>query len=207
MKHILCYGDSNTWGCVPELFTRYGVNERWPGVLQNLLGSEYHIYENGLNGRTTVFEDPIEEMRNGRSGFETTLMVNAPLDLIIIMLGTNDVKDRHNQTAWDIGWGVDLLVQLVRKQLNPAPEVLIASPIHLNDKFGSTLHGTVFSQESIRKSKELSAVYEKIAEVNGSHFIDCAPFAEAVGDGVHTSKEGHKGIAEGMFKKVKEILG
>lgn len=206
MKHILCYGDSNTWGCVPELFSRYEVGERWPGLLQQLLGEGYHIYENGLNGRTTVFEDPIEEGRNGRECFETTLMVNSPLDLIIIMLGTNDVKDRQNKTAWDIGWGVDLLVKIIKKELNPIPQILIASPIHIEETWGSTLHGTVFSPQSVAKVRELATVYEKIAQINGCHFIDCAPLAKAAGDGIHTSKEGHKSLAQGIYQKVKEIF-
>ncbi len=206
MKHILCYGDSNTWGYIPEKSTRYEVDERWPGVLQQLLGKDYHIYENGLNGRTTVFEDPIEEGRNGRECFETTLRVNAPLELIIIMLGTNDTKDRHQKSAWDIGWGVDLLVKIIKKELIPIPQILIASPAHLDQNWGSTLHGTVFSSTSVAKSRELSAVYTKIAELNECHFIDIAPLAKVTGDGVHLSKDGHKSIAKGMYEKILEIF-
>ena len=113
MKYVLCYGDSNTWGCTPETMARYEFSQRWPGVMQKELGSDFHVYENALNGRTTVFDDPIEEGRCGKSTLETALLMNAPLDLVILMLGTNDTKPRFNVSAWDIGWGMDLLIQYV----------------------------------------------------------------------------------------------
>ena len=211
MKYILCYGDSNTWGCVPAKFTRYEFAERWPGVMQALLGGGYHVYENALNGRTTVFEDPVEEHRNGKEGFEIALMSTAPLDLIIFMLGTNDVKDRHGQSAWDITWGMELLTQYVRKAKcgrgGGNPEILIVSPIHLNDDWGESLHYTVFSQTSIQKSKQLAEKYAFMAGMSGCHFLDAAQYAQANGDGVHMTAEGHKRLGEAIAIKVKSILG
>lgn len=211
MKYILCYGDSNTWGCVPEKFTRYDFNDRWPGAMKNLLGEDYHIYENALNGRTTVFEDPIEEGRNGRANFEVTLMQNAPIDLLIIMLGTNDVKNRFVKDPWDIGWGLDLLIAHAKKstcgKFAKAPEILISAPIHLNSDWGSTLHNTVFSPESIQKSEQLAPIYEVIAQRNGCHFLDASQFAYACGDGVHMTKESHAVLAKAMAEKVRQIIG
>ncbi len=211
MKYILCYGDSNTWGCVPVKFTRYDFNVRWPGYMKNLLGQNYHVYENALNGRTTVFEDPIEEGRNGRANFEVTLMENTPMDLFIIMLGTNDVKNRFGKEAWDIGWGIDLLISYVKKANcgvgGRTPEILIASPIHLSSDWGESLHHTVFSEKSIEKSKQLAEIYKFIAEKNQCHFIDASLFASAVGDGIHMSAEGHRALGTAMAKKVKEIIG
>ena len=115
MKYVLCYGDSNTWGCKPEDHERYEFYERWPGIVQKDLGDEFRIYENGLNGRTTVFEDPIEEGRCGKEGFLYLLESCSPLDAVVIMLGTNDCKLRFGMPAWDIGWGMDLLLQYVGK--------------------------------------------------------------------------------------------
>lgn len=211
MKYILCYGDSNTWGCVPEKFTRYDFNVRWPGYMKNILGEDYHVYENGLNGRTTVFEDSIEEGRNGRANFEVTLMQNAPIDLLIIMLGTNDVKNRFSKDPWDIGWGLDLLIALVKKSgCGPGgsdPKILVTSPVHLNSDWGNSLHYTVFSEESIEKSKQLSKVFQIIAKRNGCYFIDASHYACPCGDGVHITEEGHANLGKAMAEKVKEIIG
>ena len=210
MKYILCYGDSNTWGCVPEVFTRYDFPDRWPGVMQNLLGPEYHVYENAMNGRTTVFEDPIEEGRNGRVGLEKVLMENMPLDLIIFMLGTNDVKDRHGQSPWDIGWGLDLLIKISKNPMygrdGICPKILIASPIHINNDWGTSLHHTVFSEYSIKKVKQLAKVYEEIAKLNECEFFDCAAISSATGDGVHMSKDGHKALGTALAKTVRNLI-
>lgn len=211
MRYILCYGDSNTWGCVPAKFTRYDFQERWPGVMQAKLGAGYHVYENALNGRTTVFEDPIEEHRSGKEGFEIALMSTAPLDLVIFMLGTNDTKDRHNQSAWDITWGMELLTQYVRKAKcgrgGGNPGILILSPIHLNDDWGESLHHTVFSAQSIEKSRQLAKTYEFLATMANCHFLDAALYAQAKGDGVHMTAEGHKRLGEAVAQKVESILG
>lgn len=210
MKYILCYGDSNTWGCVPEKFTRYDFNVRWPGYMKNLLGDGYHVYENALNGRTTVFEDPIEEGRNGRANFEVTLMQNAPIDLFIVMLGTNDCKNRFAKEPWDIAWGLDLLISYVKKSEcgrdGGCPEILILSPIHISNEWGSSLHHTVFSEESIRKSKQLAEVYKVIAERNNCHFMDASKYASPCGDGIHMSEEGHASLGKAIAEKVLEIF-
>jgi len=210
MKYILCYGDSNTWGCVPELFTRYDFDVRWPGVMQNLLGPQYHVYENALNGRTTVFEDPIEEGRNGRANFEVTLMQNAELDLVILMLGTNDTKIRFQKQPWDIAWGLDLLINYIQKAQvgrgGGIPKILVAAPIHINSNWGTSLHYTVFDRESIEKSKQLAACYEFVAKRRGCAFIDSSSFAEASGDGIHMTAGQHRKLGQAMAGRVRELI-
>ena len=114
MKTILCYGDSNTWGAKPILKLgspdRYQYEVRWTTVLQNQLGNDYHIIAEGLNGRTSTFDDPIEGAhKNGKRYLFPCLETHAPLDLVIIMLGTNDLKSRLGLTAWDIACGTHLL--------------------------------------------------------------------------------------------------
>ena len=89
MKTILCYGDSNTWGLNPETLTRYAPDVRWPGILKQELGSDYAIIEEGLSGRTTVWDDPLEGYKNGKTYLSPCLNSHKPLDLVIIMLGTN----------------------------------------------------------------------------------------------------------------------
>ena len=98
MKTIMCYGDSNTWGCIPlagpQPPRRYGPAQRWPGVLRRELGDGYWIVEEGLNGRTTVWDDPLEPFRSGKELLAPCLMTHEPIDLVIVMLGTNDLKRR-----------------------------------------------------------------------------------------------------------------
>ena len=99
MWEILCYGDSNTWGYNPSTKERYDRYERWTGILQFTLGDEYHVIEEGLNGRTTVWDEPIEgEYKNGKTYLVSCLESHKPLDLVIIMLGTNDLKKRFSVT-------------------------------------------------------------------------------------------------------------
>ncbi len=105
MFEVLCYGDSNTWGADPAGGGRFSRDERWPGVLQKSLGDEYHIIEEGLGGRTTVWEDPIEGHKNGKEYLIPCLATHAPLDLVIIMLGTNDLKKRFSVSAQDVAFG------------------------------------------------------------------------------------------------------
>jgi lysophospholipase L1-like esterase len=210
MKYVLCYGDSNTWGCIPEVFERYDFSVRWPGIMQKELGNDFHVYENAMNGRTTVFEDPIEEGRNGRTGLEVQLMVNAPLDAIIVMLGTNDVKDRHGQSAWDIAWGVDLLLTIMQSAAygrdGKPPKILLVSPIHISDDWGTSLHYTVFSQESMRKVTELASVFKTVAKLHECAFFDAATVAEPVGDGIHMSEESHRMLGIALADQVRKLF-
>ena len=92
MKRILCYGDSNTWGFIPGTGERYPADVRWPGVLAALLGRGVHVVENGINGRTTAIDDPGYPCRNGKEGLGYALLAEKPFDLVILMLGTNELK-------------------------------------------------------------------------------------------------------------------
>lgn len=98
MKNILCYGDSNTWGYDAETKNRFPPDVRWTGILKRTLGEGYHVIEEGLNGRTTVWDDPIEGYKNGREYLIPCLESHRPLDLVIIMLGTNNLKKRFSLT-------------------------------------------------------------------------------------------------------------
>ena len=116
MKHIVCFGDSNTHGyCADpkdcaEGGNRYNEAERWPCLLQDLLGPEAKVLEEGLSGRTTVFSDPLHESMSGLEVIYSVLMSHEPVDLLIIMLGTNDTKERFNANAACIGIGMERLL-------------------------------------------------------------------------------------------------
>ncbi len=210
MKYILCYGDSNTWGCIPETFGRYEYDVRWPGVMHAALGEDYHIYENALNGRTTVFEDYIEEGRNGKVGLPVVLESSAPLDLVIFMLGTNDVKNRFSMPAWDIAWGMELLIQYVKRancgRDGKCPKILLCSPIELGTEWEKTRLGTVFSMESTQKSRELAEKYREIAKIHGCEFFEAGKVAKPSVDCVHMAPESHQELGMAIAQKVKEMI-
>ncbi len=137
MKNILCFGDSNTWGAIPikeqgKIF-RYPYEARWTTVLQNTLGSEYRVVAEGLNARTTAFDDEIEgRHKNGERHLFTCLESHMPLDLVIIMLGTNDVKSRFAKSSWDIACGAGRLLDIINHPPKPlvggTPKRLLISP-------------------------------------------------------------------------------
>ena len=122
MKTILCFGDSNTWGLDPITDGRHPYERRWTTILQRELGEKYLVIPEGLNGRTTVWDDPIELHKSGARYLPPCLATHAPLDLVIIMLGTNDLKARFSVPACDIAAGVGVLVDIVR-QSNCGPSV------------------------------------------------------------------------------------
>ena len=133
MRTILCYGDSNTWGYDPETGERFPEDVRWPGVLRTKLGDDYRVIEEGLSGRTTVWDDPIEGVhKNGRTYLGPCLESHKPVDLVTLMLGTNDLKTRFGSSASDIAQGAAQLSEMVsRSGCGPgggAPVVLLISP-------------------------------------------------------------------------------
>ncbi len=132
MKVILCYGDSNTWGYDPVTQDRFPVEERWPGVLAQELGAGYRVVEEGLGGRTTVWDDPIEGYKNGREYLIPCLETHKPIDLITILLGTNDLKKRFSVSAYDVAASAGVLIDVVQKSAagigGRAPEILLMAP-------------------------------------------------------------------------------
>ena len=135
MRSIVCYGDSNTWGYAtePRPDGRYGITERWPGVLRLALGADWQVNEEGLGGRTTVNDDPIDgPERNGRTYLLPCLLTHRPIDVFVIMLGTVDLKARFNKTAWEIAAGVGALVNIVKTTgVGPngsTPQILVICP-------------------------------------------------------------------------------
>ena len=135
MRHILCYGDSNTWGYTPGTGERHAPDVRWTGVLRRLLGEGWEVLEEGMNGRTTVFDNPMSPGRNGSAYLLTCLETHKPLDLVILMLGTNDLRFTD---AWGAAEGAAALVKSIRlynhmeesTHIFPGkPRILLIAPI------------------------------------------------------------------------------
>ena len=135
MKNILCFGDSITWGYNPETCGRFEFDERWTGVLQNELGAEYRIIEEGLNSRTTVFEDPFTPYQQYGTGMNVLPMIldtHAPLDVVVLMLGTNDLQTHRHNNAKSAAYGVSQCILQIMKSIagveGKAPKILLLSP-------------------------------------------------------------------------------
>ena len=207
-KNIMCYGDSNTYGESPEGKGRYPRHERWTGILQERLGPGYHIIEEGLNGRTSVWEDPVEGDKCGLRQLPSILASHTPLDLLIIMLGTNDLKHRFSATASDIALAMERMVktaQSIDNYTSDKPfQILLVSPAEVCPQ---TFLGEVFGDRS-GTTKEFPALYEAAARRCGVWFLDMAQYASPSPlDGLHFDRENHKKVAAAIEAKIRQILG
>jgi len=207
MVEVLCYGDSNTWGYNPLTKERYEKDERWTGVLQKTLGSDCHIIEEGLNGRTTVWDDPIEGYKNGKTYLIPCLETHKPLDLVIIMLGTNDMKKRFSLSAYDIAQGAGALVDVVNKsncgRMEKPPRVLLLAPPPL----GKLTEFAEMFEGGTEKSRRLSQHYKNAALEYGCEFFDTSTVIRSSDvDGVHLEKEDHEALGKAVAEIVKRIL-
>ena len=166
MQQVLCFGDSNTWGYNPENGERFPWGIRWTSILQQKLANkDIRIIEEGLCGRTTVFEDPLRQGRKGVSLFPTLLETHKP-ENIVIMLGTNDCKTVFSASPDVIGKGIRrLLIQA--RQYSADSRILLVSPIHLGEQVWKDEFDPEFSPESVEVSRKLTDVYRKIADEFG----------------------------------------
>lgn len=207
MKTVLCYGDSNTWGYDPASMTRFPRDTRWTGILRKELGDDYLIIEEGLNGRTTVWDDPIELDKNGATYLRPCIQTHKPMDLVIIMLGTNDLKTRFSLNAYDIASGAGVLVDIVKKSetgidQNP-PEILLIAPPPTIDMPDSDIF-----QGSSEKSLGFSKQYRKVANEKGCHFLDAGEHIESsLLDGIHFEAPMHRKLGLAVAAKIHEVLG
>jgi lysophospholipase L1-like esterase len=211
MKHILCFGDSNTWGYSPQDGSRFPPNVRWTGTLQKTLGADYNIIEEGLNGRTTFINEEGEDARPFRSGSDVFSMIlesHRPLDLVTIMLGTNDLKLEFNLSVEKIAQGVKELCEIVLSSeylIDNPPKLLLISPIHI----GSTIQPDQeeFFEQAREKSYQFAEHYQRVAEELGIHFLDAAKIVSpSDGEGVHWDADQHIKFGKVLAQKATEIL-
>lgn len=207
MKEILCFGDSNTWGWNPADKERFDRGSRWTGILQKNLGGEYHIMEEGLNGRTTVWEDPIELHKKGSAHLPPLLETHRPLDLVIIMLGTNDLKARFSVSAYDIARSVGTIIQIVQASGSGrgggVPGILVLAPPPLGRL---TEYADMFTGGT-EKSRQLGARYREVCEEHGAAFFDTAPVVSSSDiDGIHWEKGAHAALGTALAGVVGKLL-
>ncbi len=209
-KRILCFGDSNTWGANPMDGTRHPANVRWSGILQKELGDDYQIIEEGYNGRTTVFDDAVEGRMSGIKYFIPCLDSQSPLDLIILMLGTNDLKMRFGVEAETIAYGLKRYLDALQTtpMAGNKPKVLIVSPILIEDDYKKNgLFYDMFGEGARERSERFAKAYENFAKEARVYFMNAAKYAVASGyDGVHMEASEHEKLGKAFAVKVKEIF-
>ena len=202
-KNILCYGDSNTWGCVPGILTRHPENVRWTGVVSRILGPEYRVIEDGINGRSTVYDDPGNQCRNGLAGLGYALYRAKPLDLAVVMLGTNDLN-YTDLAGYRLG-----LTLLARRVLNAnaaypgsspvfpnGPKLLLVSPVTLTPEAEKYALSTHFAEMTEEAAKEL-----------GVPWFDAASVAEASPlDLCHMDAENHAKLGKALSDVIRGLL-
>ena len=207
MKTILCYGDSNTWGYDPASSDRFSRDVRWTRVLGRELGDGYEVIEAGLNGRTTVWDDPIDEYKNGKEQLIPCLTTHKPLDLVIIMLGTNDLKMRFSVSAFDIAKSAGVLVGMTQKSEtgldNGSPAVLLIAPAPV----GKLTDFAEMFQGAEAKSRKFPGHYRLIAEEYGCDFLDAGEIIVSSDlDGIHFEASEHQKLGKAVAAVVKNIL-
>lgn len=207
IKTVLCYGDSNTYGADPnDTYGRHPWPIRYPGRLQTLLGPGYHVVEEGMSGRTTVFDDPLEPERDGAADLSGALMTHSPVDIVILALGINDCKTHFHATPIVIAKGIERLCRIIKKggghrQKRP-PLVIIVSPVHALE--GVERSYVTFGPESVKLSQQLAPYFKEIADRQKALFLDAETVARASpADCLHMDRDSHLALADALAALIK----
>ncbi|MEJ7138250.1 SGNH/GDSL hydrolase family protein [Amphibiibacter pelophylacis] len=207
-RSLMCFGDSNTWGADPSAPVRFPRHVRWPGVLATLLAPQVHVIEEGLSGRTTCLEDPFTPWRRGSDALPMLLATHLPLDGIVIMLGTNDCKQRFGLPTIDIALGVAQLLKLVHQaECGPngaTPRVLVVAPppIVVAEPTRESFAGAP------ERSQGLAAAYATVAREAGADFLDAGQIIRSSAvDGIHFDADQHPKLAQAVADVVRGWWG
>ena len=199
---ILCYGDSNTWGHSGTSKNRYPINGRWTGRLEEKLGGEYEVIEEGLCGRTTDLNDDSSTFsnKNGLSYLPACLDSQSPLDLVILMLGTNDLKSKFNRSAQDIANSIDHLIEIIQ---TVTKKIILMSPPYVRE---DKLKPDTNFKGAGEKSHQLAGFFKEVAEKRGCNFVNIAEYVQSGdADGIHLEAEMHPIVAEVVYKEINKF--
>ncbi|MBO4689063.1 MAG: SGNH/GDSL hydrolase family protein [Clostridiales bacterium] len=228
MKTILCYGDSNTYGYDPKTGLRYPHDVRWTGHLQNILSAHiekgpasegpnaagtvtpseaFVVIEEGCNGRTTIADDPVEGWKNGLDYLRPCLNSHKPVDIVIMMLGTNDLKEIFHQTAAEIADHAGILVDTIRsftkEKQGFIPKIILVSPPLIGEGMPESVFARSFAPRAIGESKLFAQNYKRVADEKGCIFFDAASYIEpSEEDSLHLMPDAHRTLAEELAKVI-----
>ncbi len=211
-KHIVCLGDSNTHGYAADIndtqdkTNRFNEDERWTMLLQRELGDDYLVLEEGLGGRTTVFHDPLHEAMDALSVIYPILMSHERVDMLIVMLGTNDTKERFNASPVVIANGLDRLIKKAKSIdcWKDKANILIVCPPPIRKEFKEVFTEEWMGKECVEKSWALPPLYSRVAENNSTLFLDAQECEFNTLDCMHLTRSGHRRLASLIAPVVKE---
>ena len=207
MKTILCYGDSNTYGYQPGTGSRYAPDVRWTGVLAHALAGKYRIIEEGCNGRTTVFDDPLEGWKNGMDYLRPCLHSHRPVDMVILMLGSNDLKEVFHASVEDITQGVETLLDIITdfmtEKQGKSPKIILVSPPEVGPAIEKGDFGYAFTASAVQRSKQFGAAYRSLAEKKHCLFLDAAKIVTpSPVDSLHLSAKAHETLGRALAELI-----
>ena len=226
MKTILCYGDSNTYGYDPKTGMRYPKAIRWTGHLQDVLDSKctvasnpgapdsasdsFVVIEEGCNGRTTVTDDPVEGWKNGLDYLKPCLNSHKPVDIVILMLGTNDLKEIFHLTAKEIaanaGILVDTIKEFTKEKQGFVPKIILVSPPLIGEDMPNSVFNRSFAPRAIEESKLFAPNYKAVSDEKGCIFFDAAAvISPSKEDSLHLTEDAHQTLAEKLAEVVLSI--
>jgi lysophospholipase L1-like esterase len=211
MKHVLVYGDSLSWGIVPNTRQRLPFLSRWPGVMENeltSLGQRVRVIEDCLNGRRTAWSDPFKPGRNGLDGLEQRIEINSPLALVIVMLGTNDFQSMHSNNAWLSAQGLGQIIRTIRNAPiepgMPVPPILVVVPPPIGAPSGPI--APKFEGGDTR-CRGLSDAYAQVSSELKCAFFDAASvITSSARDGVHIDEAHHAILGRALSRPVYKLL-
>lgn len=206
MKTILCFGDSNTYGYNPFTKGRFDYNERWTGLLDKKFeNTDYRVVEEGLCGRTTIYED---ENRKGACGLDVLpviLETHSPVEYVVLMLGTNDCKYKFNSSEITSSQGIEKLIEVIHK--SGTEKILVISPILLGDGVGDKDYDEDMNNHSVEICRKLKESYKKVALKNNCMFLAASDYAQpSQADREHLDVNGHKVLSDIIYKSLSEDI-
>ena len=213
-KHIVCLGDSNTHGycadpddCADAALAQFNEDERWTCLLQEALGEDYKVFEEGLSGRTTVFQDPLYEGLDALHYLYPCLKTHEPVSMLIIMLGTNDTKERLGANAYAIGLGMRRLIQKAQTVdcwgPDGRPNILLIAPPAIGEGVRNSYAAEEMGAGAVEKSRQVPAQFRTVAEETGVRFLDAAELGCAFNrvDYMHLTRASHARLAEALAER------
>lgn len=216
MKTVLCFGDSNTWGYDPLSLhsgpfpRRHGPDVRWTGVLGRELGQGFRVIEEGQNGRTTVHDDPFNMARNGRDYLPACLESHKPLDLVVMMLGSNDLKTFFNLPPADVAAGAGVLARMILTSQsgpeNGPPRLLLVCPPRVGD-LSSLPEVAERIADGPARSARLPRYYEALALSLGCGYLNSQEHTRpSLADGIHLDPADHHSLGVAVAAKIRSLL-
>ncbi len=211
-KKIVCFGDSNTYGYDPETGGRFGEDIRWPKRLQEILGWEYEIFEEGQNGRTIANDDPWEGGTKCGMDYVLPMLETIRPDILVIMLGSNDLKKKFALPAGDIAGSLQTMLMKIKGYCEyflkcPEMKILVISPPALTEPFEDSFFAEFFDERTVvARSIELAGWYELVAEQFGCEFLNATEAVSAGDvDHLHLDPSGHEALAELVAQKIQRM--